>query len=103
MKQEDEGNMITNWLEKYGNPEIMKQVEREAEELELQHYAKKYYNNFDKRKEEFAFLDGAKWQAERMYSEEDLHNAFYNGWIYRGENYTFPKAKKEWLEQFKNR
>ena len=50
-----------------------------------------------------ALQKGAKWQAEKMYSEEDLHNAFYNGWIYRGENYTFPKAKKEWLEQFKNR
>ncbi len=34
---------------------------------------------------------------KRMYSEEDLHNAFYNGWIYRGEDYTFPVAKKEWL------
>jgi hypothetical protein len=40
--------------------------------------------------------------SERMYSEEELHNAFYNGWIYRGEDYSFPKAKKEWFEQFKN-
>jgi hypothetical protein len=42
-------------------------------------------------------------QAERMYSEEDLHNAFYNGWLYRGENYSFPKAKKEWFKQFKKK
>jgi len=51
-------------------------------------------------------LFGAKWQQEQdmnKYSEEDLHNAFYNGWIYRGENYTFPKAKKEWFEQFKKK
>jgi hypothetical protein len=47
--------------------------------------------------------DGVKWQAERMYSEEKLHNAFYNGWIYRGEDYSFPKAKKEWFEQFKKK
>ena len=50
------------------------------------------------------FIAGAKWQQEQnknLYSEEDLHNAFYNGWLYRGENYTFPKAKKEWFEQFK--
>jgi hypothetical protein len=46
---------------------------------------------------------GAKWQAKRMCSEEDLHNAFYNGWLYRGEDYSFPKAKKEWLEQFKKK
>ena len=41
------------------------------------------------------------WQQEKSYSEEDLHNAFYNGWIYRGDNYTFPKAKKEWIENLK--
>jgi hypothetical protein len=36
-----------------------------------------------------------------MYSEEDLQNAFYNGWLYRGEDYSFPQAKKEWFEQLK--
>jgi len=46
---------------------------------------------------------GARWQAERMHSEEELCNAFYNGWLYRGENYTFPKAKKEWFEQVKKK
>ena len=45
----------------------------------------------------------SNWQKEKSYSEEDLHNAFYNGWIYRGDNYTFTKAKKEWLEQFKKK
>jgi hypothetical protein len=49
------------------------------------------------------FIEGAKRQAERMYSEKELHNAFYNGWIYRGEDYDFPKAKKEWFEQFKKK
>ena len=49
---------------------------------------------------------GAKWQQQQnknLYSDEDLHNAFYNGWIYRGDGYTFPKAKKEWFEQFKKK
>lgn len=43
---------------------------------------------------------------ERMYSEEDLHNAFYNGWLYRGEEkykFQFPQAKKDWFEQLKNK
>jgi hypothetical protein len=47
-----------------------------------------------------------KWQQEQdknKYSEEELHNAFYNGWIYRGEDYSFPKAKKEWFEKFKKK
>ena len=88
MKTEEQGNMITEWLEKNGNPEILKQVEKEAEELELQHYAKKYYNNFDKRKEEFAFLDGARWQKSRMYTEEDMRLAFEVGRNFQltGEN-----------------
>ena len=93
MKQEEEGNMITNWLEKNGNPEIMKQVEREAEELELQHYAKKYYNNFDKRKEEFAFIDGAKWQKNRMYSEEDM--------LRFAQIYAVNKLDKTHVEKYK--
>lgn len=55
-----ENNMITDWLEKNGNPEIEKQVEREAEiintkemlKLKIKDYCKnhklkfiKYYNN----------------------------------------------------------
>jgi hypothetical protein len=55
---------------------------------------------------QFTFKEGAKWQQEqdkKMYSEEDLQNAFYNGWLYRGEDYSFPQAKKEWFEQFKKK
>ena len=43
-----------------------------------------------------AFIEGAKWQAERMYSEEDLREAFYahnNSWI----------DYEEWFEQFKKK
>jgi hypothetical protein len=39
--------------------------------------------------------------ATKKYSEEDLLNAFYNGWIYRGENYQYPKAKEEFLKNIK--
>jgi uncharacterized glyoxalase superfamily protein PhnB len=48
----------------------------------------------------------AKLQQERMYSEEELHNAFYNGWLYRGEErykLQFPHAKKEWFEHVKKK
>ena len=41
----------------------------------LEEVAENYFNNFTKRKEEFAFIDGAKWQAERMYSEEEVLKA----------------------------
>jgi len=56
----EENNMITDWLEKHGNPEIDKQVEIEAEiintkvmlKVKIKDYCKthklkfiKYYNN----------------------------------------------------------
>jgi hypothetical protein len=42
------------------------------------------------------FKEGAKWQSEKMYSEEDLRNAFFNfpdEWI----------CFEEWFEQFKKK
>jgi len=48
------------------------------------------------------FIDGAKWQAERMYSEEEvltLLNAFSNrNGIVEDEQLT-----KKWFEQFKKK
>ena len=107
MMQNDEelglygANIIDNWLEKYGNPEITKQVEREAEELEIEEVAKNYgwrikTNSFsDKVKaNELAesakqdFIAGAEWQKNRMYSEEDMRLAFEVGRNFQltGEN-----------------
>jgi hypothetical protein len=43
-----------------------------------------------------AFLKGAKWQAERMYSEEDLEVAYFEGQFGR---YSF----NDWFEQFKKK
>jgi hypothetical protein len=84
--------------------------QEEPKQETIEEAAKKLYpitgEYFDKEfymVKRLAFIEGAKWQSERMYSEEDLHNAFYNGWLYRGENYSFPKAKKEWFKQFKKK
>jgi hypothetical protein len=41
---------------------------------------------------------GAKWQAERMYSEEDLLSAFKAGMMFIGED---KGSFREWFEQFK--
>ena len=51
--------------------------------------------------------DGAKWQQERMYSEEDLREAFRQG----KENmdysdtygWTSKLTEQEWFEQFKKK
>ena len=43
-----------------------------------------------------SFISGAKWQAERMYSEEDMEKAFQNGL-----NRSFDSDFDRWFEQFK--
>jgi hypothetical protein len=47
------------------------------------------------------FIEGAEWQAERMYSEKDLEEAFKSGFTncYNNDNLTFG----EWFEQFKKK
>ena len=43
-----------------------------------------------------AFINGAKWQQENSYSEEDLEVAFFEGQFGK---YSF----NDWLEQFKKK
>jgi hypothetical protein len=65
----------------------------------LEEAAERYVENYKWEEEQdpwFDFMEGAKWQAERMYSEEDLREAFYahnQSWI----------DYEEWFEQFKNK
>jgi hypothetical protein len=51
-------------------------------------------NCFRKRK---AFINGAKWQQERSYSEEEVLDLLYKLWE------ANPRNIKEWFEQFKNK
>ena len=49
---------------------------------------------------EFAFKDGAKWQAERMYSEEEVFELLEN----LVETFNPPTDHlREWFEQFKKK
>ena len=47
------------------------------------------------------FIEGAKWQAERMYSEEDLREAYMVG-KHGGTTQAYYEFK-EWFEQFKKK
>ena len=99
---------VTEYLDSgfsYGYKIIIPKEEPKQETLEevAKNATKMYVNEREKQTVYLSFIEGAKWQQERMYSEEELHNAFYNGWLYRGEDYQFPKAKKEWFKQFKNK
>jgi hypothetical protein len=48
------------------------------------------------------FIDGAKWQQKRMYSEEDIMNALHSVELKDNRNYSkIYDGMKEWFEQFK--
>jgi hypothetical protein len=103
MKKEEQGNMITEWLEKNGNPEIMKQVEKEAEELELHRYSEDYAN-CNTTDDEFsllknAFIAGAEWQKERLYTEEEVYFILceHTAELFKGSKLTL----SDWFEKFK--
>jgi hypothetical protein len=67
-------NIIEDWLEEHGNPEICKRVKCKLEQITLEEAFRKWSNNtklFDKG-ELNAFKAGVKCQAERMYSEEEV-------------------------------
>jgi hypothetical protein len=60
------------------------------------------YNPHHKEQEAKGFVRGAKWQAERMYSEEELHRIIgsYNAHLTAfSVNFTYDK----WFEQFKKK
>jgi hypothetical protein len=48
----------------------------------------------------YGFVEGAKWQAERMYSEDDLRSAYRWGTLV---NQGTKEHFKEWFEQFKKK
>lgn len=103
-KKETGENIIDNWLEKNGNPEIMKQVEREAEESELEEVAErisKSHSVYETSQDDVyqGFVLGAKWQKSRMYSEEEvialIHKFNYD--LVNSNIETF----KEWFDEHK--
>ena len=90
----EEPTMITDWLDKHGDPEIYKKVEKQ---LELEEAARNYIKGDDLStfSQRAFFIAGAKWMQERMYSVEDLRTAYA---ISKNAN-NFD----EWFEQFKKK
>lgn len=56
------------------------------------------YSEFD----ETSFKLGTKWQPKRMYSEEDMKQAFLDG-MFCSCGDTVENTIKEWFEQFKKK
>ena len=99
----------TNYGEGYGGKETLEEA------------AEKSFNDseylYDKPKYTLGFIEGAKWQQERMYSEEEVlelakyitHNYRINAWenVKYGDsserNVPTNEIVKEWFEQFKKK
>jgi hypothetical protein len=83
----------------------IKEVTMDKETLE--EAAKRIYgSDVSKDVEYYAFLNGAQWQQERMYSEEDMREAFIaggNSQIEEDDVYgtEYDAYMEEWFEQFK--
>ena len=80
----------------------MKQQETLKEAAEI--YVSNFPNNYGTT--EIDFRAGARWQAERMYSEEDMKLAFEAGYKKGFSGYPNTENWKElpfeeWLKQFK--
>ena len=105
--KKQEPTMITDWLDEYGDPEIYKKVERD---LELREAAEKYslelleaktIQHHEKTWIESMFINGAKWQAERMYSEADQNYLDLIRFLRTQDK--MGKSAEDLLEQFKMR
>jgi peptide subunit release factor 1 (eRF1) len=70
---------------------------------ELEEVAEKFTPQSDKWTIKEIFIAGAKWQQEKMYSEEDLKRAFQVGFNvgYNDEQSPSHLTFDEWFEKFK--
>jgi hypothetical protein len=108
VSKQEKNTIITDWLEEHGDSEIDKKVEKQ---LELEEAAEKHYEeqskSFENDEEDpifdisrylvCGFIDGAKWQSERMYSEEEVKRI-----LMKTGNYT-KISLDAWFEQFKKK
>jgi hypothetical protein len=82
----------------------------------IEEAAERLFNNFQKenpiiskkdiRPFKLGFIKGTKWQAERMYSEEDMIN--FHKWAYQKNRIeesdkTTKELLKEWFEPYKKK
>jgi len=94
-----EKNIINKWQFKYGVNIIMDKKQETIEEAGVA-YAKTVNQNHTSHM--LGFYNGAKWQAERMYSEEEVISILYeqlDALDFYGSDFKF----SEWFEEFKKK
>jgi hypothetical protein len=70
----------------------------------LEEAAERFVNNTRLKNPKSIFCEGAKWQQERSYSEEDMAESFMACWKANVlEGFECKLSFKEWFEQFKKK
>ena len=85
--------------------ETLEDRDKRAQEL-LQASIEIFTNSSSNYKARRGFIEGAKWQAERMYSEEDLREAFKQSRQCKIFEKDMPPVHNEfedWFKQFKKK
>jgi hypothetical protein len=82
--------------------ETIEEVAKKYSELQAGTFTPPHKTTYEQ-----GFEDGAKWKSERMYSEEDLREAFRQGrdGVNYDEDYGYSSddSEEEWFEQFKKK
>ena len=83
-------------------------MNKELEEVTQSKYPLDIWTEEESLIRKLAFTNGAKWQGERMYSEEDMREAFIaggNSQIEEDDAYGsgYFKYMEKWFEQFKKK
>jgi len=87
-----------DWLEQNSNQVKQETLGEAATKLLWKKYP--YHPPRDSGYWQDMFIEGAKWQQERSYSEEDIKESWYNGM--KSDNGFFGSFE-EWFEQFKKK
>ena len=84
------------------------EYEEEPKQETIEEAAERHHDTFPRdlsfaetRKE--SFIEGAKWQTKRMYSEEDIRIAFTEGFNARYKMQNGTESLKKFIEQFKKK
>jgi len=111
LKQEYQSECICeNSCRGFVNVKCKQLKKQETLEEAAKNWGDKFYGEYDDIREYMAsaFVKGAEWQAERMYSEDDLRKAFKHGILFKEESVSTCEEAIEaefsmLVEQFKKK
>jgi hypothetical protein len=104
--------IIDSWLEEHGDPKICEQVKRKLEDITKEKITKDVAEKYSEIHQDVSgtlgrylvstiFQDGANWQAERMYSEDEVYKLCSKVWLKQPNSPNMIEEFNKWFKQFK--